>query len=443
MSAIRPLLTIAMLLVLGIFLWTRINTPPLEQLEEAELAMTDAPPLLVEGAPPFEPPPAEAWTGAPAPADRGMLDRVASAAPAAPGGGVAVEAAAPAFSPQDQPATGTITPLDTTAAGEVPDLPPLPSHVPTANYAEPATTAQALAPSAPLASSTTAQAPEEPVAASTIAAQVPELGTQVGPPLDYSSSDVPPAPADTPAGAAPPEVPKLPYGAGDEFAPPTSAFASARVAIDAALDRGDLGEAHLLLSGWYGDRSLTPVEREEVDALLGQLAGTVVYSTEHRLEPPHTIQAGETLESIAQTYQVPWQLLGKINGIAQPTAVQPGQQLKVVRGPFFAVVDAERQELALMVADRYAGRFTVKTEGAAAGEGEWVVTQKQSPMAGGDSAKHVVLQQPGGPAEAATIVLAPASVNPPNASGAIRVSPQDQNDLFDILSVGSKVIVRK
>src|SRR5690606_914964 len=150
---------------------------------------------------------------------------------------------------------------------------------------------------------------------------------------------------------------------------------------------------------------------------------------------------GETLETIAARYQVPWQLLAKINGIT-PDQLTPGQSLKVLRGPFSAVVDTERSEMALMVSGLYARRFGVKVEGMANNEGEWTVAQKL-PETPGVSPKHVVLQGENAPGSFSSIVLGTASVDSPAAqAGAIRVHPGDQEDLFDILSVGSKVIIR-
>ncbi len=424
MSAIRPLATIGMLVVLGYFLWTRINTPGLEQIEEPEIALLGAPPLSTESslsgnlgegsAPPFD----ATETPAKAPLSE-ATEKSLSSAPAA-------------TSPD------TIQPLHSSAPDGMPELPPLPAHIPTADYST-ASNSKAAASLAPA----NAKPP--------IMGQVPELGTQVGGPTDFSSLSVPPPPADTitavpaplaipPALVPEPGAPAPPLGVGQEFAAPRSAFAAARTAIDAATARGDLKQAHLLLSNWYGDRSLTPEETADVDTLLSQLAGTVIYSTEHRLESPHHVALGETLESIAQSYQVPWQLLAKINGIADPRALAPGQSLKVLRGPFSAVVDVERQELALMVADRYAGRFTVKTEGEAARDGEWVVTQKSASDSAGNPAKQVVL---GSGSTTGVLVLGATAENSLDGAGALHVSPSDGNDLFDILSIGSKVIIRR
>jgi LysM repeat protein len=193
------------------------------------------------------------------------------------------------------------------------------------------------------------------------------------------------------------------------------------------------------------------------------LAGTVVYSTQHQLEPAHVVRPGETLETIARQYNVPWQLLAKINGIAAVDQVQPGQQIKVVPGPFAAIVDLRRSQLTLMVDGRYAGKFPVKIADATAlKEGEWVVKGKPTttpsqpaPTAG---ARQLVLTE----ADAATqgsaspLVIGSQPSSQPtrerigadgqitsNAIPYVAVSPADAEELADILSVGSRVTIRR
>src|SRR6476620_8721658 len=146
---------------------------------------------------------------------------------------------------------------------------------------------------------------------------------------------------------APSATPTTPIGA-----PTATSFAASWPAIQSALDRRDLKQAHQLLSKWHGDDSLSPTDTEKVETLLSQLAGTVIYSTEHQLEPARVVKPGETLEAISKEYNIPPQLLAKINGIQTPDQLQPGQQLKVVRGPFAATVNLRRSELTLTVDDR-------------------------------------------------------------------------------------------
>ena len=232
-------------------------------------------------------------------------------------------------------------------------------------------------------------------------------------------------------------------------------FAASWPAIQAALDRRDLKTAHQLLSKWHGNDTLTPAESQQVETLLGELAGTVIYSTEHQLEPARVVKPGETLESIAKECDVPWQLLAKINGIPAPDQVQPGQELKIVRGPFTAVVDLHRNELTLEVDGRYAGTFPVNVPpGSAVAEGQWLVDQKLggSPTGAPASAyaapapaeRTIVLRNAaGGALPGPTLTIASGTAPPSPNAAAIRVAPQDAEDLSDILSLGSRVVVRK
>ena len=85
----------------------------------------------------------------------------------------------------------------------------------------------------------------------------------------------------------------------------------------------------------------------------------MIYSTQNLMEPACEVQQGDTLERIAQRYNVPWQLLAKINGIDDPHSLRPGERLKVVRGPFSAVISLEKHTLTLMLNNAYAGRFPI------------------------------------------------------------------------------------
>lgn len=159
-----------------------------------------------------------------------------------------------------------------------------------------------------------------------------------------------------PADATPTSDPSLAGSAPNES---SRAFANLMDAAYRDLEQGRLAEVHKTLSLWYDNPQLTPEQNRQITDLLDQLAGAVVYSRQHLLEPPYTVKPGEKLQQIASQYRVPWQLLAKINGIRHPEDLQPGQQLKVVRGPFEAVVHLDRYELTLMLGGLYAGRFRV------------------------------------------------------------------------------------
>ncbi|MCH7703885.1 MAG: LysM peptidoglycan-binding domain-containing protein [Planctomycetes bacterium] len=210
-----------------------------------------------------------------------------------------------------------------------------------------------------------------------------------------------------------------------------------------------------------------PNEASELSDLLGQLAGTVIYSRQHRLAPAHRVQLGETLESIAGVYQVPWQLLAKINGLPSPANVTVGQELKVIQGPFSAVVSTERRELVVLVGGRYAGRFAVGIgRDAQVVEGEWSVNQKQINPAYNGPSGTIAADDPTNPLGEHLIGLSapsaagasssfgvqsigihgthdPSSIQADDPRGFVRLAPRDAEDVYDILTIGSKVTIRR
>ena len=153
------------------------------------------------------------------------------------------------------------------------------------------------------------------------------------------------------------------------------------------LAAGRYAEALALLSAWYDDADLAVEENQRLEDLLGQLAGTVIYSQKDLLMPPHVVGAGETLPAIAAPLGVNWQLLAKINGIPQPEGLVPGESLKVLRGPFDADVSLSRRRLTLRLTGNYAGSFPMAMgEAVAARDGESlavVAIQRGGPSAAG------------------------------------------------------------
>ncbi len=199
-----------------------------------------------------------------------------------------------------------------------------------------------------------------------------------------------------------------------------------------------LVEALRELSKWYDHPALSAGEQTQLVELLSQLAGTVIYSRDAWLGPPYVVQAGDTLESVGQQCQVPWQLLAKINGIENPRQLAPGEQLKVVRGPFHAQLDLHDDWLALFVDGMYAGRFHVEVAGQVAKpEGTYPVVKFPGPGAagGGKAASYISL---GGDLH----LRVPNDAGTPGVS-AVRISERDMNDVFDMLSERSQVTIRR
>jgi lipoprotein-anchoring transpeptidase ErfK/SrfK len=275
-------------------------------------------------------------------------------------------------------------------------------------------------------------------------------------------TEMPPAdvvvPGTTPDATAgyPPVQQSLPVpGLAPESAEPAEpSCAAALEAIQVLLDQGQLSDAQLELSQLFDHPDLTPSQQQEVVDLLDQLTGTVVYSPEHMLEPPHVVQNGESLETIAQTYQVPSQLLAKINGIADPNALRPGDQLKVVRGPFSALVELPKYRLTLWLGGRYAGRFPIGIgRDVNAPDGEFTVREKQENPTYFGPDRVIPPDDPSNPLGERWVDLGNrlgihstndmASIGRHESRGCIGLAPQDAEDVYDMLVVGSRVYIRR
>jgi LysM repeat protein len=227
--------------------------------------------------------------------------------------------------------------------------------------------------------------------------------------------------------------------------------------IDAArkkLEEGGLAEAHERLSLFYGNPRLTPEENRLLTSLLDQVAGTVIYSRQHILSPPHVVQPGETLEQIGERYDVPWQLLAKVNGVRDPQQIRPGQELKVLRGPFNAVIHLDRFELTLMLHGRYAGRFPIGIgQDNQLLEGSYLVRDKTVNPTYYCGGRVVDADDPNNPLGERQIGLGnqvslhgtnnPQSIGRFGGPGCIALNNRDIEDLFDILSINSRVVVQR
>ena len=240
-----------------------------------------------------------------------------------------------------------------------------------------------------------------------------------------------------------------PAGVGGD-AMPGSNFATDYAAAQALLAENRLDPALLLLSRWYENPQLTEAEHQGLLAVLNQLAGTVIYSREHLLLPPYEVQPGDTLDRIAQQYQVPWQLLAKVNSVQDPNQVRPGDKLKVIQGPFDAVVNLRTQYLTLMLSNRFAGRFPVGIGvDQSTPEGEFVVKVKQpNPKYFGPD-RVIEAGDPSNPLGKYWIGLDdhlgihgtndPQSIGRADSRGCIRLHPRDIEDVYDMMTVESRV----
>jgi hypothetical protein len=217
------------------------------------------------------------------------------------------------------------------------------------------------------------------------------------------------------------------------------AFARFMEAAREDLEQGRLAEVHETLSLWYDNPQLTPEEDRQLTDLLDQVAGMVIYSQEHLMERPYVVKSGDTLQRIARAYGVPWQLLAKINGITDPESLTPGQELKVVRGPFDAVIDLDNHEMTLKLRGLYAGRFRIGVGGTQEElEGTYFVEDKVvEPDASANPLGRYRIQLNDRIGIHGTDD--PERIGTDGGPGNISLGERDIEDVHDILSIGSRV----
>lgn len=116
---------------------------------------------------------------------------------------------------------------------------------------------------------------------------------------------------------------------------------------------GDLSAARILLSRVLADGKLNAPEEAALRDELSKLNDELVFSPRVIAGDPYTmlykVQSGDSLVRIAQRNKLgpDWRLIQRVNRMSNPNRLSEGQALKLVRGPFHAVVRKSKYRLDL------------------------------------------------------------------------------------------------
>ena len=114
---------------------------------------------------------------------------------------------------------------------------------------------------------------------------------------------------------------------------------------DRLLKNNEPLEAREVLSTALHSPRLSEDDAATLRMKLGELNADLVFSPRvvegDPLSEVYVIQGGDRLSKIASKRElaVHWKLIQRVNGISNPNRIRVGQKLKLVRGPFHAVVD--------------------------------------------------------------------------------------------------------
>ena len=224
-------------------------------------------------------------------------------------------------------------------------------------------------------------------------------------------------------------------------------------AVEQHVKDGKLRDALAELSPFANNPHLTSEEHRAVYSWLDALAAKVIYGPDHYLTEPYRVSRnGQSLYDVAATYKVPVQLLQNVNpqSVRDPSVLIRGTELKVSPGPFRAEANLAAGEMTLFVGPLYAGRFAFTIGDEKPLAGTYAVRQKDGARAYiGRDGRQIPAGDAANPYGNCWIDLGQnaclhgSSTSPGTTLGCLSFSPQDAQDLYNILSVSSEVVIRQ
>jgi lipoprotein-anchoring transpeptidase ErfK/SrfK len=190
-------------------------------------------------------------------------------------------------------------------------------------------------------------------------------------------------PAQQQAGGAP-ATPGASTGAPAALPSADAAVGALVARADAAMKQSKFVEARTLLTRALHEPGVTPGAAEAIRERCAAVNDTLVFSPTVAPGDPfaakYIIQSGDALSLVPrnQGLDVDWRFLKRINGINDENRIIPGQTIKVIRGPFHAVIDKSDFRLDLYLGDSEE-RVFVRSYRVGLGEqgstplGDWVV----------------------------------------------------------------------
>ena len=222
--------------------------------------------------------------------------------------------------------------------------------------------------------------------------------------------------------------------------------------IDFLLDENDYLTAHRDLSTiyWY-EPQFRSVIRERIE----KTARAIYADKQPHFMDAYVVQQGDTLSEIAEQYKVPWRYLERLNRVSADR-VRAGAKLKVIRGPFGAVVDLSDFEITIHSHGYYVASYKIGIgqKGQSTPLGEFKIGEKlENPTYYPQGEPVVSADDPSNPLGEYWLsigdgygihgTIEPNSIGKAASKGCIRMLSADIEQVFDMLSEGSTVLIRR
>jgi len=221
--------------------------------------------------------------------------------------------------------------------------------------------------------------------------------------------------------------------------------------IDQYLQNSDLLRAHRELSTIYWAK---PRWRGAIKERLEKTANAIYFDSEPQFLQPYTVKANDQFAVFAKRYNVPWQYLAKLNHV-DPKKIHPGQQLKVIKGPFSAIIELNGFLLTVHAYGYYVRSYQIGIgKDGATPLGKFAILKKvEKPQYTDPNGQVIEGGSPSNPLGDRWLDLGksygihgtidPNSIGKAESRGCIRLRNQDVEEVYDMLAVGSEVTIRR
>ncbi|MGC1274381.1 MAG: L,D-transpeptidase family protein [Planctomycetaceae bacterium] len=229
-------------------------------------------------------------------------------------------------------------------------------------------------------------------------------------------------------------------------------------AIDADMAADRYLAAHKTLSKLYWDE---PSLRPQIQSRIDTTARSIYFDPQPHYMPPYEVQPGDQLRVFARNYAVPWEYLVRLNQIDDPGRVQAGRRLKVIKGPFSAIVNLTDFTLTVHAHGYYVRRYQVGIgkDGTTPVGTFHVVTKETNPKYWGSDGNVMERDDPANPLGERWLglddgagnptsygihgTIDPASIGTAASLGCVRLKNENVAEVYDLLGVGSDVVIRR
>ena len=196
---------------------------------------------------------------------------------------------------------------------------------------------------------------------------------------------------------------------------------------------------------------ISDVQRRHLQEMLDGLTSGAVFADAMDV---HIVRTGDRLEPLGREYDIPYQLIMKLNDIKNPNLIRRDQRLKIIQGPFHAVLEKSKFTLSVYLGDKYVKSYKVGLgKDNSTPEGEFAVMHKSPKPVWTAKYPHVQYGDPENPLGTRWIGFSkeygihgtwePETVGKQASKGCVRMLNTDVEELYDLLVPGkSKVTIK-